>query len=92
MRDALLHSACIKNDEVVSYNIITPTVWNFSPKDKYGQRGPVEKALTGTETPWPGMLFTILGRIIRSFDHCLQCATHLIDRRGNVSKKIFNQQ
>lgn len=89
MRGALLHSARIKDNEVVRYNIITPTGWNFSPKDRCGQSGPVEKALIGTETPRPGMLFTILGRIIRSFDPCLQCATHLIDRYGNVSQEIF---
>lgn len=29
MRGAILHSAHIVDEEVVKYNIITPTVWNF---------------------------------------------------------------
>jgi len=53
----------------VTYNIITPTVWNFSPKDGYGSRGPLESALVGTEIPNQDMLFTILGRTIRSLNN-----------------------
>lgn len=84
MRGVLIHSARIDGDRVVSYNIITPTVWNFSPKDQYGRLGPVESALTGTEIPKPDMLFTVLGRIVRSFDPCLACATHVLDGKGQV--------
>jgi len=45
MRGALLHSAWIEDEQVIRYNIITPTVWNFSPKDEYGRPGPAESAL-----------------------------------------------
>ncbi|MTV49535.1 nickel-dependent hydrogenase large subunit [Heliobacillus mobilis] len=79
MRGALLHRAQVKGEQVSRYDIITPTVWNFSPKDGRGQRGPVESALVGTEIPRPDMLFTVLGRIVRSFDPCLNCATHVMD-------------
>ena len=79
MRGTLLHKAALENQQVKEYNIITPTVWNFSPKDQYGNRGPVESALTGTQIPSKDMLFTIIGRIIRSFDPCLSCATHVLD-------------
>jgi len=79
MRGALLHSATLENEQIKEYNIITPTVWNFSPKDYYGNRGPVESALEGTKIPSKEMIFTILGRIIRSFDPCLACATHVLD-------------
>ncbi len=88
MRGALLHSARIVDDKVVWYNIITPTVWNFSPKDAHGQRGPAENALVGTEIPTSDLLFTILGRIIRSFDPCMPCAAHVLDCRGNVEAKM----
>lgn len=79
MRGTLLHSVILENEQIKEYNIITPTVWNFSPQDQYGNRGPVESALIGTEIPSNDLLFTILGRIIRSFDPCLACATHVQD-------------
>ena len=78
MRGALLHYAHVEKEKVLKYNIITPTVWNFSPKDEHGSRGPVENALVGTEIPDHGIALTILGRIIRSFDPCMSCATHVI--------------
>ena len=88
MRGALLHKAEIKEEEVVDYQIITPTVWNFSPKDKLGRRGPVENALVGTKIPNANLLTTILGRIIRSFDPCISCATHVLNVDGAVEEEI----
>jgi len=76
MRGPLLHSALITNEEVTMYDIITPTGWNFSPKDEYRNRGPVEMALVGTHLPTPDFKYVIPGRIIRSFDPCISCATH----------------
>jgi hydrogenase large subunit len=78
MRGALLHSARISGDTVTAYNIITPTAWNFSPKSAKGERGPAESALVGAEISKPDMLFTVLGRIVRSFDPCIPCATHVL--------------
>ncbi|MDD4170222.1 MAG: nickel-dependent hydrogenase large subunit [Desulfotomaculaceae bacterium] len=88
MRGALLHTALIEDEKVVKYNIITPTVWNFSPKNGSGNRGPVESALVGNEIPNQDMLFTILGRTIRSFDPCISCATHLLDCKGSVKAEV----
>jgi hydrogenase large subunit len=88
MRGPLLHRTQIQNEQIVKYNILTPTMWNFSPKDQLDQRGPAENALVGTVIPKPHMLFTILGRIIRSFDPCLACATHAIDFDGNTIGEI----
>ncbi|MTI59316.1 MAG: nickel-dependent hydrogenase large subunit [Firmicutes bacterium] len=89
MRGALLHSARINDEEVVKYNIITPTVWNFSPKDQYGNPGPVENAMIGTVIDKPANLYTILGRIIRSYDPCMSCATHVLDLQGNIKDKVI---
>lgn len=88
MRGVLIHSTRLKGEEVDQYNIITPTVWNFSPKNRYGNRGPVEDALVNTIIPSPDMLFTVLGRIIRSFDPCMACATHVLDCNGTTKDKI----
>lgn len=88
MRGALLHSAVIEGEEVKSYNVITPTTWNFSPKDRVNNPGPVENALIGTEFRGPAMLETVLGRIIRSFDPCISCATHVYSINGDLKDKI----
>jgi hydrogenase large subunit len=85
MRGALLHCASVKEEQVEKYDIITPTAWNFSPKDEYGNRGPVETALIDTEIPSPELKFVIPGRIIRSFDPCISCATHILDCRAKDS-------
>ncbi|OPX86157.1 MAG: Periplasmic (NiFeSe) hydrogenase large subunit [Pelotomaculum sp. PtaB.Bin104] len=88
MRGALLHTMITEDERVVKYNIITPTVWNFSPKDECGGRGPLESALVGTEIENQDMLFTILGRTIRSFDPCISCATHLLDCKGILKRTV----
>jgi len=89
MRGSLLHSVRLKGEQVEEYKIITPSNWNFSPKDKNGQLGPIEYALTGTVIPNPDLLNTILGRIIRSFDPCINCGTHVLNANGDVIDKII---
>lgn len=79
MRGPLLHSVATIEEKVQHYDIITPTGWNFSPKDILGNRGPAENALVGTEISDPELKYIIPGRIIRSFDPCISCATHFID-------------
>ena len=76
MRGPLLHSARVKEERVDKYDIITPTGWNFSPKDAEGNRGPLETALVGTVIADPDLKYVVAGRIIRSFDPCISCATH----------------
>ena len=89
MRGPLLHCAFLQEEQVARYDIITPTGWNFSPKDGYGHRGPAETALIGAEILSPELKFVIPGRIIRSFDPCISCATHLLDCRTNIVDKIL---
>jgi len=88
MRGALLHSVDMENEEVISYNIITPTTWNFSPKDGKGQMGPAENALVGTRVSRRVNVLTVLGRVIRSFDPCLSCGTHVLTRKNGELSSI----
>lgn len=88
MRGALLHCAQLQGEKVEKYDIITPTVWNFSPKDEYCNRGPAETALIGTEIPSSELKFVIPGRIIRSFDPCISCATHILDAHTNSAVQL----
>ena len=52
-RGALLHGIELEGQVIKDYRIITPTTWNFSPRDRLGQYGPAEQALLGTEVQDP---------------------------------------
>jgi hydrogenase large subunit len=76
-RGALGHWITIEGQKIETYNIITPSGWNLSPEDSNGNKGPIEKALIGTyieDVKNPSEV----GRIVRSFDPCVSCATHII--------------
>ncbi len=82
-RGALGHFIRIGNKVIEHYEIITPSNWNLSPKDENGVPGTVEKALIGTllkdeQSP------VEIGRIVRSFDPCVSCATHLYTKEGEI--------
>lgn len=74
-RGALGHWLKITNKVISLYQIITPTVWNFSSRDSRFI-GVTEKALIGTSIQNPANPVEI-GRIVRSFDPCISCATHV---------------
>lgn len=77
MRGPLGHWVKITNGRIAHYQIITPSAWNFSPRDDEGKRGPVEEALIGTPIANEAQPIEI-GRVVRAFDVCSSCATHLI--------------
>ena len=77
-RGALGHWVNLKENKISSYQIITPTAWNASPRDHNGIRGPWEEALIGTEVKNSENPVEI-HHIIRSFDPCLVCTVHSID-------------
>ncbi|MBP1931097.1 Ni,Fe-hydrogenase I large subunit [Ammoniphilus resinae] len=75
-RGALGHWLKIENKLISFYQIITPSAWDFSTRDVRGIPGTAEQALLGTtiqnsENP------VEIGRILRSFDPCMSCATHV---------------
>lgn len=76
IRGALGHWLNIKDKKLSFYQIITPSTWDFSTRDESGYRGVAEEALIGTpieNTEKPAEI----GRILRSFDPCMSCATHV---------------
>ncbi len=79
-RGALGHWLEIAGKAISLYQIITPSAWNLSSQID-GVRGTAEQALVGTyvaDTENP----VELGRIVRSFDPCISCATHVFTPEG----------
>ena len=66
-RGALGHWVNVKGGKIANYQVVTPSTWDMSPRDKNGIRGPLEEALVGTpiadiEKPLEAL------RIVHSFD------------------------
>ncbi|NOH15698.1 nickel-dependent hydrogenase large subunit [Clostridium cochlearium] len=87
-RGALGHWINIEEEKIKNYTIITPSTWNLSPQDSYGVKGVVEEALIGTyikDVKNP----VEIGRIVRNFDPCISCATHVIsDENFDINIRI----
>jgi len=75
-RGALGHWMKIDNQKISFYQIITPSAWNLSTQSCENMKGTAERALIGTIIENPDNPVE-LGRIIRSFDPCISCATHI---------------
>ncbi|MBI4790304.1 MAG: nickel-dependent hydrogenase large subunit [Chloroflexi bacterium] len=74
-RGALGHWLRINERVVASYQILTPTCWNCSPRDNAGVPGPLEKALEGISVMDAAKPIEVQ-RIVQSYDPCLSCAVH----------------
>ncbi len=75
-RGSLGHWMKIRNRQISFYQVITPSVWNLSSRSNAGMPGTAEMALIGAELQDENNPVE-LGRIIRSFDPCVSCATHV---------------
>ncbi|HEY8890633.1 MAG TPA: nickel-dependent hydrogenase large subunit [Clostridium sp.] len=81
VRGALGHWTTIEKGVIKNCDIVTPSAWNLSPIDEMGQRGALESALIGTDIQNIKNPVEI-GRIVRSFDPCISCATHVNTEYG----------
>ena len=66
-RGSLVHYIRVKDQKIDSYQIISATLWNCSPRDDKGRRGPLEEALIGVQVPDINTPVNV-GRTIRAFD------------------------
>lgn len=74
-RGALGHWVSVENSRIATYQIITPSAWNLCSRDEEN-RGVAEQALIGT--PVRDVKDPVeIGRVVRSFDPCISCATHI---------------
>lgn len=72
-RGSLGHWVSVANGRIANYQIISPTTWNFSPRDSGGTPGPLEQALVGTPA---GEGNVAVQHVVRSFDPCMVCTVH----------------
>jgi len=88
-RGMLGHWVSIRDGRIFNYQIITPTTWNFFPRDSAGNPGTLEKSLIGlqiddSENP------VEIHHIVRSFDPCMACTVHAV--RGTKKAILFHSQ
>ena len=81
-RGALGHWIEIQNQQIGNYQLVVPSTWNFGPRCRQNIPGPVEKALAGTPVADNSQPLEIL-RVIHSFDPCIACGVHVLDRRAD---------
>jgi len=75
-RGSLGHWIELRDDTIRRYQIIAPTTWNFSPRDREGIAGPLEQALVGTVVGDDGAASVAVQHVVRSFDPCMVCTAH----------------
>ena len=92
-RGYLTHHLVLDRGAVANYQILTPSSWNASPTDSWGQPGPYEEAVLNTplleETDDPKQFRGIdVLRAIRSFDPCMPCTTHIQSEGGLIVREV----
>jgi hydrogenase large subunit len=93
-RGYLTHHLEMDKGALVNYQVITPSTWNASPTDPFGNIGPYEEAVVNTpileefsrEEDFTGI---DIFRALRSFDPCMPCTTH-IHSDGRVLTREIN--
>jgi Ni,Fe-hydrogenase I large subunit len=89
-RGGLGHWVNIKDGKIKNYQCVVPSTWNCSPRDATGQMGPYEASLIGTPIADPEQPLEVL-RTIHSFDPCMACGVHVVDKTGKeITKITFN--
>ena len=80
-RGALSHWIRIKDGKTDNYQCVVPTTWNACPRDGKAGQGAYELAMMDTRVQIPDKPLEI-AKVIRSFDPCMACATHMYNAKG----------
>ncbi|HEX9180786.1 MAG TPA: nickel-dependent hydrogenase large subunit [Burkholderiales bacterium] len=75
-RGSLGHWLQIERGRIRNYQIVSPTTWNFSPRDAAGTPGALEQALVGTPVAKGETVPLAVQHVVRSFDPCMVCTVH----------------
>ncbi|MFW5490039.1 MAG: nickel-dependent hydrogenase large subunit [Desulfovibrio sp.] len=88
-RGGLSHWIRIKGEKIENIQLVVPSTWNLSPRCAADKQGAVEESLMGCPCPDPDRPVEIL-RTVHSFDPCIACAVHFVDKRGGTVLKKVN--
>ena len=80
-RGGLSHWIRIKGGKTDNYQCVVPTTWNACPRDSKAGYGAYELAMMDTHVQIPDKPLEI-AKVIRSFDPCMACATHMYNAKG----------
>ncbi len=80
-RGALSHWIDIKDGKTKNYQCVVPTTWNACPRDSKAGHGAYELAMMETRVQVPDKPLEI-AKVVRSFDPCMACATHMYNAKG----------
>lgn len=80
-RGALSHWIVIKDEKIDNYQCLVPTTWNACPRDDTAGHGAYELAMMDTHVAVPDKPLEI-AKVVRSFDPCMACATHMYNAKG----------
>ncbi len=86
-RGTLSHWVVIKNGAIKNYQCVVPSTWNAGPRDDEGQLGPYEASLIDNPVADPQLPLEVL-RTVHSFDPCIACAVHLLDKDRVELKRV----
>jgi hydrogenase large subunit len=86
-RGILSHWVVIKDGKIKNYQAVVPSTWNSCPRNGDDAMGPYEAALIGTPVADNHKPLELL-RTVHSFDPCLACAIHLVDKQHREIVKV----
>lgn len=71
-RGTLIHTIRLEKNRIADHDYLIPSLWNFSPRDSQGGRGPLERALLGVPVADPDHPLELL-RTVHELDPCNAC-------------------
>jgi hydrogenase large subunit len=86
-RGVLSHWTVIRDGKIANYQAVVPTTWNAAPRNEGDAPGPYEASLVGTPVADPTKPLEVL-RTVHSFDPCLACAVHVVDKEEREIVKV----
>ncbi len=86
-RGMLSHWVVIEDGKIRNYQCVVPTTWNAAPRNEKDQPGAYEACLIDNPVADPEQPLEVL-RTVHSFDPCLACAVHVLDKENRTQVQV----